>query len=46
MNFKFSDDVPIYLQIIEGIKVDIVSGRYKSGDRLPAVRELAMDAGV
>ncbi len=27
MNFKFSDDVPIYLQIIEGIKVDIVSGR-------------------
>ena len=46
MNFKFYNDVTIYLQIIEGIKVDIVSGRYKSGDRLPAVRELAMDAGV
>ncbi len=46
MNWKFSDDVPIYLQIIEGIKTDIVSGRYKGSDRLPAVRELAMDAGV
>ena len=46
MAWKFSDDIPIYLQIIEAIKTDIVSGKYKSGDRLPAVRDLAFDAGV
>ncbi len=46
MEWKFSDDVPIYLQIIEMMKTDIVSGKYKSGDRLPAVRDLAMEAGV
>ena len=46
MKWKFSDDVPIYLQIIELMKIDIVSGKYRSGDKLPAVRDLAMEAGV
>jgi len=46
MKWKFSDDVPIYLQIIELMKIDIVSGKYASGDKLPAVRDLAMEAGV
>mgnify|MGYP002869996293 CR=1 FL=1 len=46
MKWKFSDDVPIYLQMIEIIKTDIVSGKYSSKDRLPAVRDLAMEAGV
>ena len=46
MAWKFADDIPIYLQIIEAIKTDIVSGKYRSGDRLPAVRDLAFDAGV
>ena len=46
MGWKFSDDIPIYLQIIEAVKTDIVSGKYKSGDKLPAVRDLAFDAGV
>lgn len=46
MKWKFSDDVPIYLQIIEKMKVDIVSGKYQSGDKLEPVRDLAMQAGV
>ncbi|MBR4469767.1 MAG: GntR family transcriptional regulator [Erysipelotrichaceae bacterium] len=46
MGWKFSDDIPIYLQIIELLKVDIVSGKYQSGDKLPAVRDLAMEIGV
>ena len=46
MVWKFSDDIPIYLQIIELLKVDIVSGKYQSGDKLPAVRDLAMEIGV
>ena len=46
MTWKFSDDIPIYLQIIERMKIDIVSGKYRSGDKLPAVRDLAMESGV
>ncbi|MBQ6126887.1 MAG: GntR family transcriptional regulator [Erysipelotrichaceae bacterium] len=46
MGWKFSEDTPIYLQLIEALKTDIVSGKYRSGDRLPAVRDLAFEAGV
>ncbi|MBQ6333889.1 MAG: GntR family transcriptional regulator [Erysipelotrichaceae bacterium] len=46
MAWKFSDDIPIYLQIIELMKIDIVSGKYASGDRLPAVRDLAAEVSV
>ena len=46
MGWKFNDDTPIYLQLIEALKTDIVSGKYRSGDRLPAVRDLAFEAGV
>lgn len=38
---KFNDDSPIYVQIIEKIKADIVSGKLKGGDKLPSVREIA-----
>ena len=38
---KFDSGVPIYLQIMEKIKLDIIIGKYKLGDRLPPVRELA-----
>ena len=37
---------PIYLQLMERIQQDIVSGVYKAGDKLPSVRELAIDAAV
>ena len=46
MTWKFADDVPIYLQIINIVKADIVAGKYHSGDKLPAVRDLAMELGV
>lgn len=37
---------PIYLQIVERIELDIISGKYLPGDRLSSVRELAVEAGV
>jgi len=46
MGWKFTDETPIYLQIVEMIKTEIVSGKYHSGDKLPAVRDLALEAGV
>ena len=38
---QFDSGIPIYLQIMEKIKLDIIIGTYKLGDRLPSVRELA-----
>jgi len=37
---------PIYLQIVDVIKTEIISGVYKPGDKLPSVRDLAMEASV
>nr|WP_160672683.1 GntR family transcriptional regulator [Clostridium sp. C8-1-8] len=39
LNFK--ERSPIYIQIIEIIKADIVSGKIKSGEKLPSVREFS-----
>lgn len=46
MSWDFDNDRPIYSQIIEHIKRCIVSGEYTAGEKLPAVRELAFEAGV
>jgi Predicted transcriptional regulators len=37
----FNPNVPIYQQIMNGIKQDLVSGARKPGERLQSVRELA-----
>ena len=39
--FKFEENIPIYLQIIQKIKADIVSGKLKGGDKMPSVREVS-----
>lgn len=41
MPWNLSSDRPIFLQIVERIEMDIISGVYQPGQRLPAVRELA-----
>lgn len=46
MPWDLSNDRPIYLQLMERIQQDIVSGFYSPGDRLPSVRELALEAAV
>ena len=46
MRWQFSNDAPIYSQLIEQIKVSIVSGMFAPGERLPSVRDLATEAGV
>jgi GntR family transcriptional regulator len=38
--------VPFYRQIIEQVKFAIASGDLKAGDRLPTVRQLAVDLSV
>ena len=46
MRWLFSNDAPIYAQLIEQIKVGIVTGAFPRGERLPSVRDLATEAGV
>lgn len=46
MEWRFHSDAPIYAQLVEGITLRIVTGVYPPGERLPAVRELAVEAGV
>lgn len=46
MAWNLSNDRPIYAQIIERIEMQIISGYYQPGDRLPSVREFAAEAGV
>lgn len=46
MAWKLDSDRPIFAQILEIIQMQIISGKYQPGDKLPSVRELAADAGV
>ena len=42
MEYIFDNERPIYIQLVEMIRVDIVSGKFEKGQRLPSVRELAL----
>lgn len=46
MPWNLESSRPIYLQIIERVQMDIITGRYQPGDKLPSVRDLAQEAAV
>ena len=46
MPWNLDNDRPIYLQLMERIQHDIISGVYQPGDNLPSVRDLAVEAAV
>lgn len=46
MEWKLDGEAPIWAQIVETVKLGIVSGGFEPGERLPPVREMAMEAGV
>ncbi|MEE3496697.1 MAG: GntR family transcriptional regulator [Butyrivibrio sp.] len=46
MPWNLNSDRPIFVQIIEHLQIDIITGVYKPGDKLPSVRDLAAEAGV
>ncbi len=46
MAWKFDNNIPIYIQISNIIKLQIVTKQLQSGDKLPTVRDLAETAGV
>lgn len=46
MTWILNSDRPIYAQLVEKLQMQIVSGFYHPGDRLPSVRDLAQEASV
>ncbi len=46
MTQDFLKDKPIYLQLVERICGDVLKGKLKPGDKLPSVREYAIETGV
>lgn len=46
MSWEIKEDGPIYLQLMEQIKLRIITGVYAPGEKLPSVRDLASEAAV
>ena len=46
MPWNLDNNRPIYLQLMERIQQDIIAGAYSPGDKLPSVRDLALEASV
>ena len=46
MEWTFKSDQPIYAQLVEQIKLAIVSGVFAPGMRMASVRDMAAEAGV
>jgi GntR family transcriptional regulator len=46
MTIEFDNNTPIYIQIMNHIKSEIVTGKLKPGDKIPSVRELASELQI
>ena len=46
MTQDFAKDKPIYLQLVERVCGEVLRGEFKPGDKLPSVREYAIESGV
>jgi GntR family transcriptional regulator len=46
IQLDFRSSAPIYTQIVEQVKQQVVSGELKPGDQLPTVRALALELRV
>ncbi len=46
MNWIFDNDKPIYKQLVEKLELAIITGKYQPDEKLPSVREFAMEMKV
>lgn len=46
MQLKQNSGVPIYQQIADSFRTDILAGKYKQGEFLPSIRGLAKDLKI
>lgn len=42
MNYNFDNNIPIYLQLVDMLIIEIISGKLKCGDKLLSVRDYAL----
>ena len=46
INIDYKSDLPIYEQIIEQFKINIMKGVFAKGDMVPSVRKMAATLGI
>ena len=46
MKISQTNGIPIYKQIADAFRTDILAGKYKQGEYLPSIRELARDLRI
>lgn len=46
MDFVFENNIPIYVQLLDYMKIYLISGVFKVGEKLPSVREFASTFNV
>lgn len=46
LRIDLASNVPVYEQIANGLRAELVAGHFGPGDKLPTVRALAIDLGV
>lgn len=46
MELTFDNNIPIYIQLLEYMKIYLISGVFKCGEKLPSVREFAANFKV
>ena len=46
MAWSFNQHAPVYIQIAERLRTDIINGTYAPGEQIPPVRQLAITAAV
>lgn len=46
LRIDLASNVPVYTQIANGLRAELVAGQFGPGDKLPTVRELAIDLGI
>ena len=46
MEWKFDEKTPVFIQIANKVRNDIILGRYMPNEQIPTVRQLASEAAV
>jgi len=46
VHLDYRDARPIYIQIVDGFRTKIIAGVLQTGEKLPSVRELAMELSI
>ncbi|MBQ7383545.1 MAG: GntR family transcriptional regulator [Clostridia bacterium] len=46
MAWQFNNTEPVFLQIANKLRTDILNGKYSPDEQIPSVRQLAFDASV